>query len=102
MFFTSVHAKRLPSQTGVLKFSVSQKYKAFILLPEDIPFWNLDYDATIIFSITDKGNDSQLFDRMITIDSIMKCKQINCLAQCWIEAQLKLVALYTSLSSRPE
>ncbi|XP_075970983.1 sodium channel protein Nach-like [Anticarsia gemmatalis] len=113
MFFTSAHAKQSQSRAGILEITISQDYEAFIHSPEDIPFWNMEYDrrvtalygsqATVIFSIMDVVNEPEV---SLIAPEIRQCrfseevpenyiafKQYSysvCITQCRIGAQIRL------------
>ncbi|CAH0700013.1 unnamed protein product [Spodoptera exigua] len=111
MFFTSALTKN--PEAGVLEITLSQDYESFIHSPEDIPFWNMEYDrrittlygaeATVRFSIMDVVNEPEV--PLIALEvrqcrfpdevpaSYIAFKQYSysvCIIQCRIEAQLKL------------
>ncbi|XP_026739981.1 sodium channel protein Nach-like [Trichoplusia ni] len=111
MFFTTALSKK--SEAGVLEISLSQDYESFIHSPEDIPFWNMEYDrriitpygseATVRFSIMDVVNEPEV---PLIVPEVRQCRFPDevpasyiafqqysysvCIIQCRIEAQLNL------------
>lgn len=111
MFSTSALAKN--PEAGVLEITLSQDYESFIHSPEDIPFWNMEYDrriktlygaeATVRFSIMDVVNEPEV---PLIAPEVRQCRFPDevpesyiafqqysysvCIIQCRIEAQLKL------------
>lgn len=101
------------SQQGVLEITLSQDYEAFIHAPEDIPFWNVEYDrrisvvygsgATVSFSIIDVVNEPEV---VMVSPEVRECRFPEeipdnyfaysyysysvCITQCRIDAQLEL------------
>lgn len=113
MLYTSAHAKQSQTVNSALEITVSQDYEVFIHSPEDIPFWNMEYDrkltilygsqATIIFSTMDVVNEPEV---SLIAPKIRQCRfpyefpenfiafnQYSysvCIIQCRIETQLNL------------
>lgn len=108
-FFLAPHKNKRDSFEIIL----SHDYEVFLHAPEDIPFWNMEYDrkmtivygsqATIIFSILDVINEREV---ALTSPEVRRCRFVDevpanflayhkysysvCITQCRIEAQLKL------------
>lgn len=96
----------------ILEVIMSQDYEAFLHSPEDVPFWNMEYDrrirviygskATVIFSIMDVLNELEV---SIIAPEIRQCRFPDevpknflayksysysvCISQCRIDAQIK-------------
>ncbi|XP_063821170.1 sodium channel protein Nach-like [Ostrinia nubilalis] len=96
-----------------LEVILSHDYEVFLHSPEDIPFWNMEYDrrmvmvygsqATVIFSIMDIINEPEV---AMTTPEVRRCRFIEevpenylaynkysysvCITQCRIDAQLEL------------
>lgn len=96
-----------------LEIILSHDCEAFVHSPEDIPFWNMEYDrrmvivygaqATVIFSIMDVINEPEV---AMTAPEVRKCRFVDevpknylaykkysysvCITQCRIDAQLEL------------
>lgn len=98
---------------GSVEVVVSQDYEAFLHAPEDIPFWNMEYDrrmtvlygaeANVIYSITDVVNEPEVSSIPPEIrqcrfpgeipDNFIAYKYYSysaCISQCRIDAQLEL------------
>ncbi|GBP15101.1 Sodium channel protein Nach [Eumeta japonica] len=99
--------------SAVLELDLSQDYEAFLHSPEDIPFWNMEYDrrvtvvygaqAAMTFSIMDVVNEPEV---SLTPPEVRKCRFFDelpdnyfaynvysysvCITQCRIDAQLQL------------
>lgn len=101
------------SQLGILEITLTQDYEAFLHSPEDIPFWNMEYDrrvrviygaeAAMTFSILDVVNELEV--SLIAPDerecrfpeevpknyhAYMYYSYSVCISQCRIDAQLEL------------
>ncbi|XP_064292116.1 sodium channel protein Nach-like [Plodia interpunctella] len=100
-------------ETGTLEIILAQDYEVFLHSPEDVPFWNMEYDrrittvygsqATILFSIMDVINDPEL---KLTSPEVRRCRfpdelpekfiayehysYSGCVIQCRIDKQLEL------------
>nr|XP_021207520.2 sodium channel protein Nach-like [Bombyx mori] len=102
--------RRIP---GELEITTSQDYEAFIHSPEDVPFWNMEYDrririvygsqATVTFTIMDVVNEPEVSliapeTRQCrfsdeTPENILAFKHYSysvCITQCRIDAQLRM------------
>lgn len=101
------------NQLGILDITVSQDYELFLHAPEDIPFWNMEYDrrarvaygaeSLLTYSIMDVVNEPEVSlitpeDRECRFpeeipDNYVAFKYYSysvCINQCRIDAQLEL------------
>lgn len=102
-----------PREMGILEIKLAQDYEAFLHSPEDIPFWNMEYDrrvrviygakAEMIFSILDVVNEPEV---SLIAPEERECRFPEelpknyqafkyysysvCISQCRIDAQLEL------------
>ncbi|CAH0407803.1 unnamed protein product [Chilo suppressalis] len=102
---------------------LTQNYEAFIHSPEDVPFWNMEYDrritifrgsqARIVFSILDVVNEPEV---SLTTPDVRQCRFEDevpsnyigydkysysvCITECRIRAQLELCNCTHRLSPR--
>lgn len=100
------------NQEGTLEIHASQDFEAFLHSPEDIPFWNMEYDhriaivygseSTLTFSIMEVVNEPEV---LLTAPEIRQCRFPHevpegyhykhysysvCIVECRIQAQLHL------------